>query len=206
MKTIRYSILAALAAAFITVSCSKNGQQTPAKNDQAKTLTEAVASNPTAGRGNTPEPCNPNAYNIVLESKTLLADGNWQWIWSVQNTNPGGGNNGSVQDLSHWGMQFGACVSPTSFVSAAYSANGNSWINFSPSVQSDPSQACMTTPVLKFDYGTVGSAKSYYRLTVSQDYMPTQVPGYYKSGTNTGCCTFYFSGMGCGAGGGTPTE
>ena len=32
--------------------------------------------------------CNPNAYAITLESKTLV-NGNWEWVWSVQNPNPG---------------------------------------------------------------------------------------------------------------------
>jgi hypothetical protein len=116
----------------------------------------------------------------------------------VQNSNPGNGNNGTVQNLSHWGMQFGSCFTWSSVVSAAYSADGASWTGFAPQFQADPSQACMTSSVLKFDYGTEGSAKSYYKLVVDRDYQVVGTPGYYKSGANTGCCTFTFPGMGCG--------
>ncbi len=198
MKAIRYTLLAAISSLFISVACTKDAQQNSISQPKAETNV-AAQSTSFSGRGTTPGPCNPNAYNIVLESKTLV-NGNWEWVWSVQNTNPGGGNNGTIQDLSHWGMQFGACVNPATFVSAAYSADGNTWTSFTASIQQDVSQSCMTTPVLKFDFGTIGSAKSYYRLTVSQEYLPAQVPGYYKSGTNTGCCTFYFTGMGCSTG------
>jgi hypothetical protein len=55
----------------------------------------------------------------------------------------------------------------------------------------------MTTPVLKFDFGTNGSAKSYYKLVVNMDYPAGPSPAYYKSGNNTGCCTFTFNGIGC---------
>jgi hypothetical protein len=142
------------------------------------------------------EPCNPNAYVVTLESKTLV-NGNWEWVWSVQNPNPGNGNNGTVQDLSHWGMQFGTCFNWGSVVGAAYSSNGHSWHDFNPSYRTDPSQDCLTSPVLKFDFGTSGGGKSYYKLILSSDYSTGQASGYYKSGGRTGCCTFSFTGIGC---------
>ena len=142
--------------------------------------------------------CNPDAYTITLESHTQV-NGNWEWIWSVKNPNPGNGKNGTVQNLSHWGMELGACVNLSSVVGAAYSGDGSTWTEFTPSYQPDPSQGCMTTPVLKFDFGTSGTAKTYYRLIVNQDFTEGSVQGYYKSGVNTGCCTFSFTGIaGCG--------
>ncbi|MBK8953656.1 MAG: hypothetical protein IPM85_16850 [Chitinophagaceae bacterium] len=140
--------------------------------------------------------CNSGAYTVTLESRNNI-NGNWEWIWSVQNSNPGNGNNGTVQDLSHWGMQFGSCFNWSSVVSAAFSADGITWVLFSPVYASDPSQSCMTVPVLKFDFGTTGSAKSYYKLVVNQNFVIEQTPAYYKSGSSTGCCTFSFSGIGC---------
>jgi hypothetical protein len=142
--------------------------------------------------------CNPYAYNVVLESRTLLPDNNWEWVWSVQNPNPGNGNNGTAQDLSHWGMAVGACFDPSSLVEAGYSYNNITWASFNPTIQVDPSQSCMTTPVIKFDAGTTGTAKTYYRLVVSQFYPFGTASGYYKSGPRTGCCTFTFFGIGCG--------
>jgi hypothetical protein len=132
-----------------------------------------------------------------LESRTPINGGNWEWIWSVQNPNPGNGGGGTVQNLSHWGMQFGSCIVWSSVLSAAYSGDGITWTAFTPLYQVDPSQSCMTSPVLKFDFGTIGSAKSYYKLVVSQDYSVGVVPGYYKSGANTGCCVFNFNGISC---------
>ena len=140
--------------------------------------------------------CNSSAYIITLENK-IPVNGNWEWIWSVQNSNPGNGYNGTIQDLSHWGMQFGACVALSSIVGASYSADRTTWTSFTPVYQVDPSLGCLTTPVLKFDFGTTGGSKSYYKLVVNQNYVVGPAPGYYKSGKVTGCCTFNFSGISC---------
>jgi hypothetical protein len=201
MKTLRLSFIVLLASLIVSSGCQRNGREdilVPEKANVEKRSTEAVVSNSMSARG--PAVCNPYAYIITLESKTLV-NGNWEWTWSVQNSNPGNGGGGTFQDLSHWGMQFGSCFIWSSVVSAAYSGNGTTWISFTPVYQVDPSQNCMTTPVLKFDFGTNGSAKSYYKLVVSQNYPVGWVPGYYKSGANTGCCTFNFTGIGCPGGG-----
>lgn len=152
----------------------------------------------TANKAVPTEDCNPAAYNISLENKSFI-NGNWVWTWSVENPNPGNGQNGTAKDLSHWGMQFGTCVNPSSIVEAAYSGDGLNWTTFPPVVQVDPSQGCLQTPLLKFDFGTTGAAKSYYRLTVNQDYSAGFVPGYFKTGGKTGCCPVYINGIsGCG--------
>jgi hypothetical protein len=95
-------------------------------------------------------------------------------------------------------MQLGSCVNWTSVISAAYSSNGSTWNSFTPTYQVNPSQGCLTTPVLKFDFGTTGTAKTYYRLVINQDVAQGTVQGYYKSGSNTSCCTFNFTGLACG--------
>jgi hypothetical protein len=196
MKTLRPIFFGAVI--LFAASCQReslNEKTTVSKKENVVILTDKpVAVAKKSGSGT----CNPNAYTITLESHTLV-NGNWEWIWSVQNPNPGNGNNGTSQDLSHWGMQVGSCVNLSSIVSGAYSSDGINWTNFTPSYQTDPSQSCMTIPVIKFDFGTTGGNKSYYRLVVNQDFTPGPVAGYYKSGVNTGCCTFSFTGIaGCG--------
>ena len=192
--------LLAFAASFIIISCQREAHRDviPLTSENTETVGAAPAFNlPESGKGGgAPGTCNPNAFTVLLESKSAVADG-WEWTWSVQNPNPGNGNNGTAQDLSHWGMQFGSCFLTTSMVSAAYSADGVNWTSFTPAYTTDPSQGCMASPVLKFDFGTQGTAKSYYRLVVNTDYAMGSANAYYKSGGNTGCCTFSVTGIGC---------
>jgi hypothetical protein len=130
-----------------------------------------------------PAVCNSNAYLVTLESRSQIGS-NWEWIWSVKNPNPGNGTNGTSQDMSHWGMQFGTCLEWADIIGAAYSADGTTWTAFTPSYQVDPSQSCVTTPVLKFNLGTSGSAKSYYKLIISKNYSVDPAAfAYYKSQT-----------------------
>jgi hypothetical protein len=196
-KTFQF-VFGTIVSILIIPSCQRNSlaETFVEKNNKSAAIAEQPAA---LARSSSPQGvCNPNAYTITLESHVQI-NGNWEWIWSVQNPNPGNGKNGTVQNLSHWGMQLGTCVNWSSVVGAAYSSNGSTWIDFTPSYQSDPSQGCMTTPVLKFDFGTAGSAKTYYRLVVNQNFTEGPVQGYYKSGVNTGCCTFTFTGIsGCG--------
>jgi hypothetical protein len=194
MKTTRINttIIATVFSLFI-LSCQRDAHKEMAQPVSTEQMTTDGADRKPAPSGD----CNPNAYTITLESHAFNGTG-WDWIWSVQNPNPGNGNNGTSQDLSHWGMRLGTCLSDLSHVTgAAYSADGTDWTTFTPSYGTDPSQGCMTTPVLKFDAGTTGSNKTYYRLTVDQFYPVSNSLGYYKSGGNTGCCTFLFAGIGC---------
>lgn len=196
MKSLRLPFIILFATIICSTGCQKNSREAlePLNANSERQSAAVVTGNSLSARE--AGVCNSNAYIITLESKTQV-NGNWEWTWSVQNSNPGTGDNGTVQDLSHWGMQFGTCVTNSSIVGAAYSANGTSWTSFTPVYQVDPSQGCMTTPVLKFDFGTTGSAKTYYKLVVNQNYEVGTTPGYYKSGKVTGCCTFNFTGIGC---------
>lgn len=187
MKTIRLMTLGMSATILLAVSCQRSSEFTPPANS-AEEATKVKTQEPN-------ESCNPNAYTITLESRTL-AGGNWVWIWSVQNPNPGNGTNGTVQDLSHWGM-LASCLDFGDIISAAYSRDGIKWTNFSPVFQVDPSQNCLAHPVLKFDFGTTGPAKSYYRLILNREYSVGSTPGYYKSGKRTNCCFIEFTGIVC---------
>lgn len=200
MKTPRLSLFVIMASLSIISGCQRNGGQdvfAPGKTTTEKRPIQDAFSDLSSARQPGPGgTCNPNAYTITLESRTFV-NSNWEWIWSVQNPNPGNGGGGTVQNLSHWGMQFGSCFAWSYVVSAAYSADNITWTSFTPLYQIDPSQTCMTDPVLKFDYGTTGNAKSYYKLVISHDLPVGWVPGYYKSGVNTGCCIFNFMGIAC---------
>jgi hypothetical protein len=187
MKTINKLALAGLIAVTTITACQRDiSNELPVNNKE-------ISAKPPAP----PAVCNPNAYVITLESRTQVGS-NWEWIWSVLNPNPGNGTNGTSQDMSHWGMQFGPCFTWTHVVGAAYSTDGVSYTAFTPTYQVDPSQSCLTTPVLKYNVGTSGTAKTYYKLVLSANYAPTNTePGYYKSGSRMPCCTFTFTGVGC---------
>ena len=205
MKTLRLGLSGAVASVLLIAACQRSSHQdinsvNNTKETAVATTSASTARGESAGTGRQrPHTgvCNPYAYWVVLESRTQMPDGNWEWVWSVQNSNPGNGDNGTVQDMSHWGMQFGTCFNPATVISAAYSTNGSNWTGFTPSIEVDPSQGCMTTPLMKFNYGTSSSNKSYYKVVVSADYAVQMVPAYYKSGAYTGCCTFQFEGIGC---------
>lgn len=193
MKTFRLTIFGALASIITIAACQRTVQKELSEPQHEPASSQTTISS----RLTTSGACDPSAYVVTLESRTPVG-GNWEWVWSVENSNPGNGNNGTVQDLSHWGMQFGSCFNWSSVVSAAFSANGVNWTAFTPSYQVDPSQSCLVTPVLKFDFGTLGAAKSYYKLVMNQNYPASnEAAAYYKSGNITACCTFYFNGVGC---------
>lgn len=199
MKTFKLSLLATTLFFILFTACQQSAHKELTAPQNAD-LSPASSSGGYSREGDNVVPstasCNPNAYIITLESKTLV-NGNWEWVWSVQNPNPGNGSEGTVQNLSHWGMQFGPCDIISSVTGAAYSPDGVNWTSFTPLYQVDPSQECVTSPVFKFDYGTTGSAKSYYKLILNQDYEQGSSFGYYKSGVKTGCCTFSFTGIFC---------
>jgi hypothetical protein len=186
MRTNQFFI-SAIVVTLVSFGCQRDikNLSSESKNDNAF--------RPAAPTG----PCNSNAYVVTLESRTQLS-GNWEWVWSIRNPNPGNGTNGTSQDMSHWGMQFGSCLDWTDVVSAAQSADGITWTSFTPVYQADASQNCVTTPVLKYSMGTSGTAKSYYKIVLSKNYsVDPSAFAYYKSGARMPCCTFTFNGVGC---------
>lgn len=189
MKNNRLVLLVSTFISLSFISCQRELDELPPN--------ETVESSSVTQKGSYTEVLDP--YTVTLIGPTQLANGNYEWIWKVQNNNPGSGNNGTFQDLSHWGFP-AACLNSSTLVSAGYSSNGTSWTNFNGSVKRDPSQSCMTTPVFKFDSGTSGAAPRYFRVIVNQNYLVLPVTGYYKSGRRTGCGTFTFNGISCIAG------
>lgn len=146
-------------------------------------------------------------YDIVLVSKTQLGDGNWEWIWSIQNTQPyqGGSNSSGTQDLSHWSFVPGSCLVLEDIVSAAYSFDGSSYTEIQGpfAFNQDPSilNTCNleTGDVFKFDIGTDGTNKTYYKLVINKNYaINNEAVLWYKTGgQNSKCGTDIFDGIGC---------
>ncbi len=217
MKTLRSSLLLAATASSLLLSCQREESKLPVSAAQYRfqQADGTVQGTSTAGMrvSNVPLPAQcQEPYSITLESTTANGNGTYTWIWSLKNPAPGNGTNGTVQDLSHWDIVLNNCCSPCSggstgaqlsdIVSAATSTNGTSWQSFTPTLQQDPSvlNSCglSTGPVLKFDVGTTGSAKIYYRLIVSRNFQVYEnAASVYKSGKRTGCGTICYPGMGC---------
>ncbi|HEY1023751.1 MAG TPA: hypothetical protein VGE26_01200 [Sphingobacteriaceae bacterium] len=136
-------------------------------------------------------------YTVSLLRRKANDDGTFTWIWSVTNPKPGNGSNGTVQDLSHWGISLGDCASLKDIVQVSTSTDGNNWKNLEVSYKQDKSQDCYSSPVLKFDAGTSNTKTTYYKVILNKDFSVEKRDAYFKSGKNTGCGTFKICAIGC---------
>lgn len=190
--------IALLCYVFIA-GCTKNNSTAPSTNLDKGSLAALATSNCTY------------PYLITLESITNV-NGNYEWVWSLQNVNPGNGKDSSVQDLSHWNIKLGTCLKFDDVVGAATSNDGTNWVAFTPSYKEDKSMkssGISTGDVLKFDIGTNDTAKTYFKLIITQNLnIDMNGTSYYKSGKNTGAGVQCFPGPGCpsGDGDGGPGE
>ncbi len=182
---------------FVDVSSVLNDDSTLSskelKSSSANARTAQLSEIPLVGGG---------VYTVTLESVENNNDGTYTWTWSIFNPNPGNGTNGTIQNLSHCAITLGTCVQFTDVVSGALSMDGVNYTPFTPTWEQDMSfwNTCQvnTGNVLKINQGTSGTAKSYFKLTISRDVeIDTEVLAYYKSGNNTPCGTFLFPGFGC---------
>jgi hypothetical protein len=140
----------------------------------------------------------PAAAYTITHLGTELVGGNYQWTWSVVNPNPGNGNNGTLQNISHWSVPL-STIAEAALVSAQYSFDGVNWISTTTEVERDPSiRMCTTVDVLKFNIGSTGSAPTYYRATFSSDFIlnPYATSWIKTGGGLQGCNVYYFSGLG----------
>jgi hypothetical protein len=135
-------------------------------------------------------------YNVHISDLNQVGT-NYTWIWTIKNNNPGNGQNGTVQDLSHWGIDLGSCVKLGDIIEAAYSSDKVNWTLFTPKFEVDKSQKCSDSKFIKFDFGTKGSIPSYYKLVITKNVTRTDTKSIYKSGNNTGCGVFTTCGFGC---------
>src|SRR5690349_21316511 len=136
MKTRRLMMVCGIFAIFSMSSCQHDAKDIA--SFQQGTIQPADETEQNKASGGL---CDPGLYLITLVSRTYV-DGNWEWVWSIRNSNPGNGSNGTAQGISHWGMELGICFNEASIVSGAYSGDGSTWTNFTPVIQPDPSQPC----------------------------------------------------------------
>ncbi len=142
-------------------------------------------------------PANVDSYLINLESRNSVG-ANFEWTWKLTNPNPGNGNNGTLQNVSHWSVPL-SLQAEAALVSAQYSYDGVNWNNVSTEVERDPSiRLCTTVDVLKFNIGTSSTAPTFYRATFSQDFVinPYATSWIKTGGGLQGCNMYYFAGMG----------
>ena len=138
-----------------------------------------------------------DAYQIVLIS-TNTVGANTEWTWALTNPNPGNGQNGTLQDVSHWSLALNA-EAEAALVSAEISDDGTTWQAATTVVERDPSiRACTSVDVLKFDAGTTGSATKYYRASFNASFLvnPFATSWIKNGGGWQGCNLYYYSGMG----------
>lgn len=188
-------------AVSLLIGCEKNSDLSVEQKELAKVSAPSATLSATLPLTAASTCASP--YTVTLENVTNNGNGTYTWTWSVANPNPGNGTNGTLQNLSHWDITLGACVTMADVVSGATSTNGTEWTAFTPTFEVDnsfntPNCNITTVNVLKFNLGTTGSAKSYYSLTINKNVdVDPAVTAYYKSGATTKCGTFCFPGFGC---------
>lgn len=144
-------------------------------------------------------------YDAALIEVSQQGAGEYAWTWTVTNPSPGNGDNGTLQNLSHWSMAVGDVIQLSDIVSVSYSLDGIGWSELPVSLAIDKSQDCYTNTVLKFDHGTIGSEPTYYKLITNKAFSQAVVTANFKSGKVTGCYNGYVSSLGA-PGGTVPVE
>jgi len=193
MKTLsKFAAVAVLTAGcFLYSACDKNSNDEPSVPKVMETCTDQLQ----MSSGASVSASSPYSVHI----SDLYKDGeNWVWIWEIKNKKPGDGTNGTVQDLSHWGIDLGKCVGLGDIVEAAYSQDKVIWTPFTPTFEKDNSLLeCSEASYVKFDFGTTGSQSSYYKLVITKNVTHVDREAVYKSGSTTGCGVFETCGFGC---------
>jgi hypothetical protein len=136
------------------------------------------------------------AYTITLQGKQT-AGANEEWVWVLNNPNPGNGNNGTLQDVSHWSMALPP-QAEDALVAVQYSDDGNNWHDLPVNVDRDPSiKLCTTIDVLKFNIGTKGTDPVYYKAVFNKkfNYNPYATSYIKTGGGMAGCNMYYFGGL-----------
>jgi hypothetical protein len=138
-----------------------------------------------------------DSYSIQLLSKVTDETGNQQWTWELRNPNPGSGENGTLQDVSHVSIPL-TLEAEAGLVSAAYSYDGLTWISIPLSIDRDPTiKSCTSADVLKFDVGTTGTEPLYFSITFDGEFESSGWAKCYikTGGGKNGCNYYYFTGI-----------
>jgi hypothetical protein len=133
-----------------------------------------------------------DSYQIQRLGTDMIGT-NQVWTWKLTNTNPGNGNNGTLQNVSHWSIPLSA-IGEAAFVSAEYSFDGITWFTLDIEIERDPAiRQCCSSDVLKFNVGTTGSAPTYYRATFSEEFtINPMATSWIKTGGGLQGCNLYF--------------
>lgn len=123
------------------------------------------------------------SYNAVSNQTTFT--------WTLVNTNPGNGSNGTYKNLSHWTMIL--CERAAANLVSQSNSLG---VQVAPTYMVDPAMTCNADSVLKFNYGTSASIPSVYSLVLNGKFsVDTAAKGFFKAGI--GCCSRTFPGISC---------
>ncbi len=141
-------------------------------------------------------PVGGTQYDITL-NVTSNGDGTYNWDWKIVNLKPGNGSNGTQKNLSHWTTTLGQCLPVSAILAAGYGTDGINWTYWPtvPYLNDPPTQSCYAGPTLKFDFGTNGTAPSYYRVVVQGEYLQAENLAVFKYGNF--CITASVPGFGC---------
>src|SRR5918993_580562 len=112
-------------------------------------------------------------YKVSVVSSYNSTNNTTTFTYSITNTNPGSGLNGTFKDLSHWGF-LNPCFPSSKIVGGRGSYTTG--------------EACKPgIPLIKFDGGTSGTSTATFTLVLQGGYSLVLSDAYFKAGTS--CCT-----------------
>lgn len=149
-----------------------------------------------------PIPATVNCNNFMFDATISYANGQTTVVWSVTNTNPGNGSNGTSQNLSHWDWVLPSCIDFSkvlhAYSTATWSTDFANWTSFTPTNQTDPSQSCNTGSVVKFNFGTTGSNTTWYAIVLDgTNYSLANDANAAVLKAGNACCTRNIEGVVC---------
>lgn len=144
------------------------------------------------------EQCPSGPYLVSLQSKMLIAPGQWEWKWKIE-------KNAlwpvSVQDLSHVNLLMPDCMPIEYLMSAHWSYNNLDWNEANilpvedPSINANPNCSPIANPpTIKLAL----DADGYFKVVITENYaIGFGQQAIYKSGSQT--CQGYlcFEGINC---------
>lgn len=188
MKT-KFLFLGMLCAALGFFACQRN------VDPQGLAVNEVPTAKP-------PIPATVNCDNYSFDATISYANGQTTVIWSVTNTNPGNGSNGTSKDLSHWDWVLPACIDFSKvlqgYSTTTWSSDLSTWTSFVPTNTTDPSQSCNSGNVIKFDFGTSGTNTTWYAVVLDgTNYALSNNSNGAVLKAGNACCTRNIEGVVC---------
>ena len=171
---------------------------------------DAVSPDVTSNAKPVANTANCTGYLIELDRDVASMPGKTIFTWTITNPNPGNGSKNTIQDLSHWSFVPGLCLEQNwqAIEAAAYRYGTTGEFTGVPftgyavdDLRPDPSlknAGCFSEDVFKFDIGTSGKTPTQYRIILDGVWGTADLNVWFKSGTNTGCCSATYAGKGIG--------